>query len=174
MALLICDLKNLRWTVCYVSEWPAQVKKCFLMYSTELWNHVFMIIVLCSVPDTTEESFTPFSLWVPSQGCRSSPLLTRLSKPAPQPILAWCSKPWTSCASFTPLSKFLISFLKWGIQNRTAHYPSFIMYIWEYLSWYFMRIKLLYIFQSWQFKVRDYKHFYLCPMASISSWRELH
>lgn len=175
MALPIHDLKSLHgWTLCYLT---CSREKCFLMYNTKLWNHVFMIIALCNVPDTTEESLTLVSLLsapCTTTGCCSSPLPTRLSKPDPQPIPACCSKPWTSCPSFTLLSKFLICFFKWRAQNHTAHCSSSIIYMWEYLSWYFMRIKLLHILQTWEFKVRDYESFYLCPMASTSRWKELH
>lgn len=152
MALPIDDLKNLHgWTLCCLSEWPAQVAKystngqykamkpclydyCPLQCVWHYWGEFdsgFLVSTLCTIP-----------------GCCSSPFLTRLSKPAPQPILAWCSKPRTSCPSFTPLSKFLISFFKQGTQTQTAHCHSSSIHIWEYLSWYFMRIKLLCILQS--------------------------
>lgn len=116
MALPINDLKNPHgWTLCFLFEWPARVIKyskngqykamkpclydyCPLQCVWHYWGEFgsgFLVSALCTIP-----------------GCCSSPLLSRLSKPAPQPVLAWCSKPRTSCPSFSPLSKFLISFFE--------------------------------------------------------------
>lgn len=47
-------------------------------------------------------------------GCCSSPLLTRLSKLAPQPLLAWCSRPRTSWSSSAPPLQFLNILLQIG------------------------------------------------------------
>ena len=73
-------------------------------------------------------------------GCRSSPPLTRLSKPAPQPLLARCSRPRTSWPSSAPPLQFLNILLQIGDPN-----PNFPLSLFPYVH---MRLFVLIFYED--------------------------